>query len=694
MARSFPRAHRAHRFGGSAAAPPFAFLPLAPLVALLAASCGDDGPVEPEENRAPTATISAPATGASFVTGEEIGFEGSGEDPEDGALRGGALVWTSDLDGEIGTGTSFTRSDLTAGEHIITLTATDSEGASGADAVSIAVTEPPSASIEAPADGATTWEGNEITFEATAADAEGEPLTGEALEWRSDRDGSLGTGETVTHDDLSPGDHEITLTASDARGGEATVGVSISVTVPAIAQPSAGAVFLEGDDIVFEASVEPPDGEDLTLTWMSDADGALGNEDSFARSDLGVGEHRVTLEIAGSGGSAATLEVDIHVAAPFALEGTLEPLPGHQLTPLEVHARSSGFHGTAAVEPDGTFQATIPDPAALDSLALLVDAPQPEERVHFPVHINFGGTVPESQAWLPPDVAPDTILHHVRAALVPPTWTIEDGPYAGQEVPVSLEAGNEEAQDGASFFFSHDIGSLLDASWPTDNLPVPVAFHHDSTTVAITTADSIAFWEGVDRFQDRFGEELFAPAVLPPDSRILHEDWITVRVDTTLGPTAMADPRWHRPGASVGPPPQVSLWSGALHFREAEGLSNEWLVMHEMAHLLGHGHTCAWGSILGGSSSGCSGSEDPTPEDVAAEQLKRAVANLRLDSEDPDHSDRIMFGLEYSRLGERVAILGLPPYEDPSGETATASAPWIEPDARGRGPLRGRLVPD
>jgi hypothetical protein len=74
-----------------------------------------------------------------FVEGATITFSGSGTDPEDGDLTGSALVWTSSLDGQIGTGTSFTWDDLSTGTHTITLTATDSNGGSGTASVTIRV---------------------------------------------------------------------------------------------------------------------------------------------------------------------------------------------------------------------------------------------------------------------------------------------------------------------------------------------------------------------------------------------------------------------------------------------------------------------------------------------------------------------------------------------------------------------------
>ncbi|MFO0981465.1 MAG: hypothetical protein U1E76_06875 [Planctomycetota bacterium] len=39
-----------------------------------------------------------------------------------------SLAWTSNLQGQIGTGGTFTRSDLVVGTHTITATVTDSGG--------------------------------------------------------------------------------------------------------------------------------------------------------------------------------------------------------------------------------------------------------------------------------------------------------------------------------------------------------------------------------------------------------------------------------------------------------------------------------------------------------------------------------------------------------------------------------------
>ena len=97
-----------------------------------------------DSNDAPTAVIDAPSHESNAVEGDEITFTGGGSDNEDGDLTGSALIWTSDKDGSIGTGTSFAKDDLSSGEHLITLTATDSKGQSTPSAsVTIEILDPP-----------------------------------------------------------------------------------------------------------------------------------------------------------------------------------------------------------------------------------------------------------------------------------------------------------------------------------------------------------------------------------------------------------------------------------------------------------------------------------------------------------------------------------------------------------------------
>ncbi len=96
----------------------------------------------PPANNTPTVSISSPADGATFANGALISFAGSANDIEDGDLSAG-LSWSSNLDGAIGSGASFSTAVLSEGVHVITAAATDSGGATGNTSVSITVGNPP-----------------------------------------------------------------------------------------------------------------------------------------------------------------------------------------------------------------------------------------------------------------------------------------------------------------------------------------------------------------------------------------------------------------------------------------------------------------------------------------------------------------------------------------------------------------------
>lgn len=114
-------------------------LPFTIILGFVAGGCDIISGPDEENNRSPSASIHSPADASTFEESRAIAFEGSATDPEEGTLTGESLVWESSLHGQIGTGESFTRSDLPTGEHAITLTATDREGASDSDQMDLVV---------------------------------------------------------------------------------------------------------------------------------------------------------------------------------------------------------------------------------------------------------------------------------------------------------------------------------------------------------------------------------------------------------------------------------------------------------------------------------------------------------------------------------------------------------------------------
>lgn len=279
----------------------------------------------------PDAIITSPTDGAAYEPGDAVAFAGSASDPQDGPLSGGSLVWTSSRDGPIGTGTSFNRSDLSLGQHVITLTATDSDGRTGTAAVTVTVfiNQKPTASIVAPANGQVFQQGQSIGFQGTGNDPEDGSLGGGALRWVSNRDGFLGTGTSFQRSDLSTGSHRVTLTANDSRGATGSTFVDIVVNAPptaSIFSPTNGAVFESGESVTFSGSGSDPEDGPRTPSWSSSRDGFLANATAFSRSNLSTGVHVITMTVTDTDGGTASAQRTITVKAPVSFRNDILPM--------------------------------------------------------------------------------------------------------------------------------------------------------------------------------------------------------------------------------------------------------------------------------------------------------------------------------------------------------------------------------
>ena len=90
------------------------------------------------QNELPTVNISSPSNGATFTSGDVICLVGTAQDTEDGNITAN-LVWTSGIDGQIGTGGSCSKI-LSVGTHTITASVDDSDGAHDSKYISVNIT--------------------------------------------------------------------------------------------------------------------------------------------------------------------------------------------------------------------------------------------------------------------------------------------------------------------------------------------------------------------------------------------------------------------------------------------------------------------------------------------------------------------------------------------------------------------------
>ena len=138
------------------------------------------------------------------------------------------------------------------------------------------------------------------------------------VEWISDIDGTLANievssaGEISSASYLSEGEHLITLGVTDSTNKREIDTTTINVGPPnsapscQILTPESGSTVVNGDLIIFEATVADADisVDQLSIEWSSDKDGSLGtstaNTDgtvSFSVAALSVDNHNITLRV-------------------------------------------------------------------------------------------------------------------------------------------------------------------------------------------------------------------------------------------------------------------------------------------------------------------------------------------------------------------------------------------------------------
>ena len=264
---------------------------------------------------APEIYIEDPDEGET-MDGSEITISWSGDDPDGGELTyhvyystDGGVKWETLALDRSQTNYTIALDDL-AGTSNGAFRVQASDGFNTSDSVVDGLTvpgSPPRALIQSPADGFETNLGSTVTLRGTAQDREDGRLEGNALEWNSDLDGTLGTGSVVDvpASTLSQGVHTITLRATDSDGQTDETSITIEMVRPrsVTTQPDDpqvinsipnqrlvpdGAVFERGLDDLF---LDPTD-EGLTYDVSS-------SDETVATVSLENGELIVTTGEAG-----------------------------------------------------------------------------------------------------------------------------------------------------------------------------------------------------------------------------------------------------------------------------------------------------------------------------------------------------------------------------------------------------------
>ena len=279
--------------------------------------------VQVQGGQVPSVTISSPSNSTRVTEGTPVQLQGAATDPEDGSLIGTSLVWSSDLDGRLGTGAQVTRA-LTVGTHVVTLTASDSDQNSSSSSVTITIDPKPNTPPVANAGpDRVVAVGENVTLDGSgSSDADGEELT---FRWSADAD-------VVFSDSTSPqpsvtigavGEYTITLLVSDGTEQGEPDQVVLTIVQPnasPIANAGADKAGLEGDAIAFDGSESTDSDGSIAAYLWSFGDGVTSSvvSDSHVFADDGL--FVATLTVTDNAGAQATDTVQVNIAnvAPVA----------------------------------------------------------------------------------------------------------------------------------------------------------------------------------------------------------------------------------------------------------------------------------------------------------------------------------------------------------------------------------------
>jgi hypothetical protein len=298
-------------------------------LATLAGKCVTGGTLDAysalsDEPLPPTLAITAPTNNSVSTQGQPVTFTGSATDGLDGIISSN-IVWTSNRQGNLGTGASLTLTSLVAGFHTVTGSVTDTRGLTASQSIAITVrNSTPVVTVTSPTSGAAFSVGKPITFTGSASDQQDGDLSNR-ISWTSSLQGQIGNGGSFSRDDLQAGTHTVTATVVDDGNLMASATFTVSVvpsgsTAPTVSiiSPSSGTTAIAGIAVTFTGSAaDDQDGSlSVNINWSSNLQGSIGTGASFMKSDLSVGTHTITAQVTDTSGLSMSATTTVVVQNP------------------------------------------------------------------------------------------------------------------------------------------------------------------------------------------------------------------------------------------------------------------------------------------------------------------------------------------------------------------------------------------
>lgn len=235
----------------------------------------------------------------------------------------------------------------------------------------------------------------------------------------------------------------------------------------------------------------------------------------------------------------------------------------------------------------------------------------------------------------------------LSADQTPITWTVDAGNYRGAQVEIQPRIAASTSRSGSHFWrlSNQDGGPRRIIGWSSESFPIPLAFRVGRRG-SLSESDSIAFWNIVRNLEADLGTSLYRPVTLGPGEDPTDVVIVSLEPQRVAGSVANTMITWNS---------FANVYDARVTFRDSKAATDAGVVMHELMHVLGFGHTTGWRSMMQASET--PGVTTLTIEDVAYAQvaLRARGVQERLIADDLDMAVHIREGTR-SCHAESVAI--------------------------------------